>query len=38
MNLETRQLTQAREDHFTCFLAAALEIDLDRRRAWLEPS
>jgi len=29
MNLfwETRQLTQAREDHLTCFIAAALETD-----------
>jgi hypothetical protein len=29
MNLfwDTRQLTQAQEDHLTCFLAACLEVD-----------
>ncbi|MBM3494072.1 MAG: hypothetical protein FJX72_07095 [Armatimonadetes bacterium] len=31
---ETRRLTQAREDHLTCFLAAALEVDPDFRRAY----
>ncbi len=36
MNLfwETRRLTQAREDHLTCFLAAALETDIAFRRAY----
>ena len=36
MNLfwETRQLTQAREDHLTCFLAAALEADAAFRTAY----
>lgn len=35
MNLfwETRKLTQAREDHLTCFVAAALETDPAFRRA-----
>ena len=32
--LDTRQLTQAREDHLTCFIAAALEVDADFRRAY----
>lgn len=31
---ETRRLTQLREDHLTCFLAAALEVDLGFRRAY----
>lgn len=31
---ETRRLTQAREDHLTCFLAAALEADEAFRRAY----
>jgi hypothetical protein len=36
MNLfwETRRLTQAREDHLTCFLAAAIETDAAFRRAY----
>lgn len=36
MNLfwETRRLTQAREDHLTCFLAVALEIDSSVRAAY----
>ena len=36
MNLfwETRQLTQAREDHLTCFIAAALEVDAAFRTAY----
>lgn len=43
MNLfwDTRHLTQAREDHLTCFIAAALKIDEAFRRAYesrvLEP-
>ena len=36
MNLfwETRQLMQAREDHLTCFIAAALETDASFRAAY----
>jgi hypothetical protein len=36
MNLfwDTRRLTQAREDHLTCFLAAALEVDTSFRAAY----
>jgi hypothetical protein len=36
MNLfwETRRLTQAREDHLTCFIAAALEVDTAFRTAY----
>jgi hypothetical protein len=36
MNLfwETRRLTQAREDHLTCFLAVALEVDSSFRAAY----
>jgi hypothetical protein len=36
MNLfwETRNLTQAREDHLTCFIAAALEADVSFRHAY----
>lgn len=30
----TRRLTQMREDHLTCFLAAALEVDADFRSAY----
>jgi hypothetical protein len=32
--LETRHLTQAREDHLTCFVAAALETDSSFRAAY----
>jgi hypothetical protein len=31
---ETRNLTQAREDHLTCFVAAALEVDAAFRSAY----
>src|SRR5690242_15006369 len=36
MNLfmTTRALTQAKEDHLTCFIAAALEVDVEFRAAY----
>lgn len=32
--LETRKLTQKREDHLTCFIAAALNVDENFRKAY----